>query len=55
MTHEQPNSAFNEPIEALEENDPAIASRLKRHHPGTAFEEYCSTHPDAAECKVYDE
>ncbi len=55
MTTQQPNSAFNQPIEALEECDPSIADRSKRHHPGTAFEDYCSTHPDADECRVYDD
>lgn len=49
------NSAFDEPIEKVEESDPAIADRSKRHHPGTPFEEYCSTHPDASECRVYDD
>jgi CP12 domain len=32
----------------------------KEHHPGddhdpTALELYCDTHPDAAECKIYDD
>lgn len=49
------NSAFDEPIEAPDPQEPTIADRAKRHHPGTPFEEYCSTHPDAAECKVYDD
>lgn len=49
------NTDFNTPIEELDSNDPAIADRSKRHHPGTPFEEYCSLHPDASECRVYDD
>ena len=49
------NSAFDEPLEAPDPQDPQISNRAKRHHPGTPFEEYCSTHPDADECKVYDD
>lgn len=52
---EQHNSAFNSPIEDLEESDPNIANRANRHHPGTPFEEYCSLHPDASECRCYDD
>lgn len=51
----QPNSDFNSPIESLDENEPNIADRSKRHHPGTPFEEYCSLNPDASECRVYDD
>ena len=54
MVQEEQNSAFNHPIEALEKGDPNIANRKNRHHPQTYFEQYCSTHPDADECKVYD-
>lgn len=49
-----PNSDFNAPIVSLDESDPQIADRALRHHPGTALEEYCSLHPDASECRVYD-
>lgn len=49
------NSNFNSPIELINENEPAIADRSKRHSPGTSFEEYCSLHPDALGCKVYDD
>lgn len=55
MTNPIHNSAFDEPIEAPDPQEPGIADRAKRHHPGTSFEEYCSTHPDADECKVYDD
>lgn len=55
MADNKHNSAFEKPIEALEDGDPGIADRSKRHHPGTAFEEYCSTHPDASECRVYED
>lgn len=51
---QQPNSDFNSPIVPLEECDPEIANRALRHHPGTPFEEYCSLHPDASECRVYE-
>lgn len=49
------NSDFNAPLEELDANEPAIADRSKRHHPGTPFEEYCSLNPDASECRVYDD
>ena len=55
MTDKNHNSAFERPIEALEEGDPTIADRSKRHHPGTAFEDYCSANPDASECRVYED
>ena len=54
-TMEEHNSCFNAPIEELDANQPAIADRSKRHYPGTPFEEYCSLHPDASECRVYDD
>jgi hypothetical protein len=40
--------------EKLEENEPNISDAKKRHHEGTAFEDYCSLNPSADECKVYD-
>lgn len=49
------NSDFNSPIEEIDANEPGIADRSKRHHPGTPFEEYCSLNPDASECRVYDD
>lgn len=50
------NTAFDEPIEPCDDkSEPAISDRSKRHHPGTAFEEYCSMNPDASECRVYDD
>lgn len=55
MTNPNHNSAFDDPIETPDPQEPGIADRAKRHHPGTPFEEYCSTHPDADECKVYDD
>ncbi len=36
-------------------NEGKINDWHTRHHPGTAFEEFCDVHPDALECRVYDE
>ena len=49
------NSAFNLPLEAPKSEDPTISDRSKRHHPGTAFEDYCSSNPDALECRIYED
>jgi hypothetical protein len=49
------NSAFDSPLESPDIQDPAIADRSKRHHPGTPFEEYCSLNPDADECRIYED
>jgi uncharacterized protein YgiB involved in biofilm formation len=39
--------------DAVEELQAAIADR-KFARPKTSLEVYCDTHPDAAECRIYD-
>lgn len=56
MSQSNRNTSFDEPIEPCDDSsEPAISDRSKRHHPGTAFEEYCAMNPDASECRVYDD
>ncbi len=56
MSQSNRNTAFDEPIEPCDNtSEPKISDRSKRHHPGTAFEEYCSLNPDASECRVYED
>lgn len=35
-------------------NEPGI-SKVKEHSPKTKFEIYCQEHPDAVECKIFDD
>lgn len=35
-------------------NEPGIA-QVKENHPKTPFQIYCDEHPDASECKIYDD
>ena len=50
------NDALNDHSEEeVEPKDGKINDWHERHHPGTAFEEFCDVHPDALECRVYDE
>ncbi len=56
MSQSNRNTAFDEPIEPCDNtSEPKISDRSKRHHPGTAFEEYCALNPDASECRVYED
>ncbi len=41
--------------EEIDPNEGKINDWHNRHHPGTAFEEFCDVHPDAMECRVYDD
>lgn len=35
-------------------NEPGIA-KVKEDHPKTKFQIYCDEHPDAVECKIFDD
>lgn len=41
--------------EEKDPNGPKIAEPVEDHKPQTPFEKYCSEHPDASECRIYED